>query len=321
MKDAISSAAEALVYKDEYNHDKFWESVSKFDGKALALVISECPEEFSSYEVEEHNIDLGKLDASDWILLLSRYPTIAKSISFNCEESVWECEARISKDELAPGIRWWYRIHTGRAYIEGTRGRVSECDDVLGVVNEKVRADGEEWYWQTDATMNLNALCGGTVVIPSHIDGLPVFSLGRDTFEGCGFGLGKLIVSEGIVEIGRFAFDGGASPNEVLLPSTLRYIRDYAFSGCRLLKELAIPEGCESIGDLAFEGCCGLKRIIIPRTVKSIGDEAFLNCENLEEVVIESYDCQFGKGILNGCRSIRKITGPLSSQLEAANFQ
>ena len=188
---------------------------------------------------------------------------------------------------------------------------------MLDAFNEKVRADGEEWYWQSNATMNLDALCGGTVIIPAYIDGVPVFSFGHSIFEGSHC-VGKLIVSEGIVEIDSFAFYDGASPNEVVLPNTLRYIRKNAFNGCRWLKELVIPEGCESIGDLAFEGCCGLKRIIIPRTMKSIGDEAFLNCENLEEVVIESYDCQFGKGILNGCQSIRKITGPLRCQLEAA---
>jgi len=40
----------------------------------------------------------------------------------------------------------------------------------------------------------------------------------------------------------------------------------------------------------------------------------------LEEIVMECKYCKFGQGILEGCRSIKKILGPQSRQLEAANF-
>ena len=214
-----------------------------------------------------------------------------------CKDSLWERGDGISNDQLAPGVWWHYRIHAGRLYTSG-------WDRMMRI------ADQEEFFKRYL----------DVITVPSHIDGIPVFSIGSYTFNGF-YVFSKLVVSDGVVEIGRDAFAGGyGGPREVHLPSTLKFIRNRAFEGCHALKELTIPEGCVRIGGAAFEECSSLRRIVIPTTMESIGNRAFRGCEKLEEIVMECEYCKFGQGILEGCRSMKKILGPQSRQLEAANF-
>ena len=222
-----------------------------------------------------------------------------------------ELDERISEDELAPGVRWRYSLLSGKAYITG----IQEW-----VITDYDREHHElGWSWITDLFKH------DVITVPSHIDGFPVYSIGIKTF----FGFQKLIVADGVVEIGNYGdkisigvWDDDILPfrlRDVVLPNTLRCIWNGAFKNCRI-EDLVIPEGCMRIGNRAFDGSPSLRRIAIPKTMESIGDHAFRNCGKLEEIIIESDCCQFGKGILDGCRSIRKISGPLSRQLEVANF-
>ena len=216
---------------------------------------------------------------------------------YACRGSFWERGDGISNDELAPGVWWHYRVHAGRLYTSG-------WDRMMRI------ADREEFFKRY---LDI-------IKVPSHIDGIPVFSIGSYTFDGfhC---FSKLVVSDGVVEIDRDAFAGGyGGPREVHLPSTLKVIRNRGFEGCEALEELTIPKGCVRIGDAAFIECSSLRRIVIPTTMESIGNRAFYRCEKLEEIVMECERCRFGQRILEGCRSIKKILGPQSWQLEAANF-
>ena len=78
-------------------------------------------------------------------------------------------------------------------------------------------------------------------------------------FEG-GFNFKRLILQEGITEIGDFAFWSGNLLEQVNLPESLQKIGEYAFQGCSELKNtLFIPKSVTSIGAGAFDGCQGLR--------------------------------------------------------------
>ena len=86
----------------------------------------------------------------------------------------------------------------------------------------------------------------------------------------------KLIISEGITSIGKYAF-AGMCLLEVQFPSTLKKIDDYAFIGCDLLGAMdgiTFPDKLQSIGTSAFR-FVGAKTINFGKGVKSIGDYAF----------------------------------------------
>ena len=61
----------------------------------------------------------------------------------------------------------------------------------------------------------------------------------------------------------------------------VREIGNYAFKGCGDLESIILPEGLVSIGYSAFDGCVSLTSIAIPDSVTSIGDMAFEMCTSL----------------------------------------
>ena len=89
------------------------------------------------------------------------------------------------------------------------------------------------------------------VVIPSSYRGLPVTSIGVNTFENC----------RGVTS--------------VTIPDSVTSIEYSAFAGCRGLESVTIPDSVNSIGDYAFNTCTGLTSVVISDGVTSIGERAF----------------------------------------------
>ena len=80
---------------------------------------------------------------------------------------------------------------------------------------------------------------------------------------------------EGLLEIGKYAFDNCISLKRVKIPSTVTLIGDGAFTRCKKMEKIEVLEGIEEIGRLAFSDCKSLKHIHIPTTIKKIGVRAF----------------------------------------------
>ena len=98
-----------------------------------------------------------------------------------------------------------------------------------------------------------------------------------------GTGLEKIVIPEGVTEIGYGAFSG-SSLKEVVLPSTLMKIGDYAFSGTKLTS-ITLPNGITEIGSDAFSGT-QLKEVILPASITSMGSRAFADIDSLSSAVI-----------------------------------
>ena len=71
-----------------------------------------------------------------------------------------------------------------------------------------------------------------------------------------------VIVPDGVVEIGEFAFIGKRSLQSVVLPDSVKTICQSAFSMCRNLKTV-VCYGVETIGCHAFYDCRRLQTISI----------------------------------------------------------
>ncbi|MCL2323723.1 MAG: leucine-rich repeat domain-containing protein, partial [Oscillospiraceae bacterium] len=89
-------------------------------------------------------------------------------------------------------------------------------------------------------------------------------------------------VPKGVKTIGKGAFKGCTSIEEMILPETVTEIMDESFKGCRKLKKINFPKNLEVIGPYAFHRCHNLKSIDLPETTKEIGNCAFLYCDSLE---------------------------------------
>lgn len=71
----------------------------------------------------------------------------------------------------------------------------------------------------------------------------------------------KVIINEGITEIGT-----------------------QAFQFCQNIEEISLPEGLQSIGDDAFSRCEKIRQIDIPSTVTYLGIDQFTGCNSLYEI-------------------------------------
>lgn len=104
--------------------------------------------------------------------------------------------------------------------------------------------------------------------------------------------LRRIMLPEGVVEIGEGAFCYAINLENVNFPSSLRTIKKRCFSDCISLNvnPLIIPEGVEEIGYMAFVNCKSLTgKVILPTTLKRINDGAFFSTKITE--------CNFPDGL------------------------
>lgn len=89
--------------------------------------------------------------------------------------------------------------------------------------------------------------------------------------------LRKIILPEGLTEIGDGAFSYAINLESVNIPSSLRKLGVYSFSDCIALKTspLILPEGLEKIPAACFLNCESLSEVSLPSTVRYIGEIAF----------------------------------------------
>ncbi len=118
----------------------------------------------------------------------------------------------------------------------------------------------------------------------------------------------KVVIEDGIYEIGYNAFGGYFALEEVVLPETVESIGAQVFYNCHNLKTINIPDTLNYIGGLCFWGCSSLTEIYIPETVYQIRDYTFYDCRNLQELIIPDNVRRIGAYALEGCVGLRKVT-------------
>ena len=148
-------------------------------------------------------------------------------------------------------------------------------------------------------------------------------------------GIVKLVLQDGITNIGDYAFQGCSEMKEISVPDTVTRIGthafyhctalsenpipahvteigSFAFYECTCLKEALIPEGLTVIEACTFEGCTALTSVSIPDTVRSIRNFAFSRCGNLTEFDIPDSVTTLGEAVFNDCIGLQSIRVPES---------
>ena len=122
----------------------------------------------------------------------------------------------------------------------------------------------------------------------------------------------KVIIPEGVTEIGCGAFYGNQFIREAVLPDSVRMIGEQAFSECRSLETVQLNHSLKSIQPFAFRHCTGLETIHIPGGVRSISFHSFLDCTNLRQIILEEGIKRIGPGAFCNCIALREIIFPAS---------
>lgn len=100
---------------------------------------------------------------------------------------------------------------------------------------------------------------------------------------------------------GRRLFNYYKISSTLIIPEGCVEIGNFAFSSCERFREVVIPENIKNIGIGAFWLCGELKKVIIPKSVKEIKDRTFQSCRNLREVIIPESVEEIGYGAFDGC--------------------
>ena len=131
-------------------------------------------------------------------------------------------------------------------------------------------------YTLDDELIYYPATATGTITIPSNIVVLP------NAFERCD-NITKLVLSEGIEEVGNTAFGYMYGLEEIVLPSTLTTIHSNAFKQDLKLTNIVLPDGLTTLDTYAFAEC-GIETLDIPSGVTNISNSCFSKCTNLKTV-------------------------------------
>lgn len=102
--------------------------------------------------------------------------------------------------------------------------------------------------------------------------------------SGC---TGDVVIPEGVTEIGREAFAGTEyydheSIHSIVLPDSIRIIRENAFIYCKDLEEINLPEGLETIEGGAFSGYNNFTGVmVLPKSLKNFSSCLPINVTGL----------------------------------------
>lgn len=113
-----------------------------------------------------------------------------------------------------------------------------------------------------------------------------ITNIGDGAFANC-FNLRTVVLSNGVVELGKNCFCFCLSLESLKASDSLQIIGDQAFYQCRSINTISLGQGITSIGNRAF-AYGGMKTITIPANVKYIGQNAFFACGNLTNITVSS---------------------------------
>lgn len=83
-------------------------------------------------------------------------------------------------------------------------------------------------------------------------------------------GLTKIIIPEGVTEIGERAFYCCMNLESVIIPGTVKKIGKFAFMSCRNLKHVELGDGIEEIDTHAFGATNSLKEVRLPDSLRIV---------------------------------------------------
>ena len=89
------------------------------------------------------------------------------------------------------------------------------------------------------------------IVVPSTYKGFKVTTIIDSGFAHLSH-LKKITISEGIVEIGKYSFEGCSSLETVIIPSTTNFIDEYAFSDCLSLCSITLHKEIYNLASNVF---------------------------------------------------------------------
>lgn len=130
----------------------------------------------------------------------------------------------------------------------------------------------------------------------------------------CPRGMKRAVIDDIAEEIAEAAFMG-CNVEEVVMPDSVKVIRNEAFSCCKYLKKINLSKNLQKItnqlgNNACFKKCESLKGIEIPAGIKGIPTMMFFGCSELSEVVFHDGLEVIGASAFASCRNLKKVSLP-----------
>ena len=122
--------------------------------------------------------------------------------------------------------------------------------------------------------------------------------------------LEEVVLCEGLLEIGSYAFKSCTALKRIDIPSSVENIGSHAFDYCTKLKEVDLSDGLLEIGSHAFDSCEKLEYFKVPSSVSAIGANVFSDCTLLGDVELCEGLLDIGDYAFIRCTSLKRIRIP-----------
>lgn len=124
-----------------------------------------------------------------------------------------------------------------------------------------------------------------------------------------------LRISEGVTKISSVAGYKNQFLREIVIPSSLKEIKETAFQGSKRLTRVSYSNGVGSLKKIscyAFDGCKRLQSVEILGKDTIIGHNAFSNCKALKHVVLGNGVMELRTWAFDNCPRLKSVTVPPS---------
>ncbi len=130
----------------------------------------------------------------------------------------------------------------------------------------------------------------------------------------------RIIVEDGIEEIGQEGLAGFGEVTEIQLPASVKKVGEWAFRACKNLNKIVFSEGLEEMGKEVFFEDSALKEVELPDTLTKMGPQLFYYCENLKKVKLPKNLKEIPWGIFANCQNLEEIIWPENCKKIGANI-
>ncbi len=188
---------------------------------------------------------------------------------------------------------------------EGNESNITwSFDSATGTLTISGTGEMKNWYHEMDLSIAGNYGFNVEDYLPSDMDYVytPWYSLRSKILHA--------VVSDGITNVGDFAFGGCTKLKDVKLGKDIEVIGNCAFENCDSLVTPTLPDSVTDIGVGAFYSCDNLLSITLPEGVKNLGHGAFVFCKQMTGIDLPSSLETLGSFAFAMCYELASIEIP-----------